>query len=213
MIFRTLLCGIVCTLATASLASSEDMRHAAPAGTSPKPDILTIAQRPDTAPFSIETGDRVVFLGNAFFERARYYGYVETALSLCWPEQDVRYRNIGWSCDTVGGLARTSGRRGSRFGTATQGFRRLVDHVELLAPTHLFIAYGFNESFAGEAGLGGFADELDRLVSAIATENREVILLSPLPVEHGFGAPDSEVNARNTMLKAYADVLEKRRLG
>jgi lysophospholipase L1-like esterase len=164
----------------------------------------------DLVPLSLEDGDRVVFLGNAFFERARYYGRIETSLALCWPDSDVTFRNIGWSGDTVGGVARTSGRRGARFGTEAQGYRRLVDHVESLDPTHVFIAYGFNESFDGSGGLESFAAKLDRLLTSIEGTDREIILLSPLPMEHNFGASPSEVDERNTIIKIYADAIQEK---
>lgn len=187
MLLKSFVCGFLCTL---SLTSSAD------------------------TPLSLENGDRVVFLGNAFFERARYYGHIETELSLRWPNAHVTFRNIGWSGDTVGGLARTGGRRGSKFGTEEEGFEVLVDHVASLNPTHLFIAYGFNESFSGRAGLDAFSTQLDLLLKAVATKDREVILLSPLPVEHGFGAPAAYVDERNKMIGAYAEIIqEKARTG
>ena len=45
--------------------------------------------------FELCDGDRVVFLGNSFFERALDYGHLETALALCWPDRDITFRNLG----------------------------------------------------------------------------------------------------------------------
>jgi len=172
-------------------------------------ESATPSQDSTAQSLELEDGDRVVFLGNAFFERARYYGQLETTLSLCWPDTDVRFRNIGWSGDTVGGLARTSGRRGARFGTASEGFRRLVSHVDSLNPTHLIVAYGFNESFGGQSGLDPFSNELKRLLEAIGKNGRKITVLSPLPLENGFGARVAEITERNQLLTQYADVIRK----
>ncbi len=204
MFTRAVACSVVSVLTLASLANSEMLQ---------RNEGFSIAQASSKVPIAFESGDRVVFLGNAFFERARYYGHIETTLALSWPDSNVQFRNIGWSGDTVGGVARTIGRRGARFGTAAQGFTRLVDHVESLDPTHIFVAYGFNESFGGKTRLDSFADQLNRLLAAVAVKNREVILLSPLPVEHGFGASETEVAERNSMIKAYADVIRKQATG
>ena len=45
---------------------------------------------------SMRDGDRVVFLGNTFFERALDYGHLETSLTLRWPEKKITFRNLGW---------------------------------------------------------------------------------------------------------------------
>jgi len=191
MLLKSMVCGALWALTAATVAGSVS------------------AQRQVEGSFDLAEGDRVVFLGNAFFERARYYGHIETALAVGWPEADVTFRNIGWNGDTVGGRARTGGRRGARFGSDAEGFRNLVDHVTSLRPTHLFIAYGFNESFAGQAGLEPFAAQLDRLLVAVASEHRQIILVSPLLMENGFGAPEAYVDERNVMIRAYAFIIQK----
>jgi len=206
MVLKSIVCGMLCALTTASLA---DQRNT-PADI---PDDGVESTRAVVEPLSLEEGDRIVFLGNAFFERARYYGQLETALTLSWPTANVTFRNIGWSGDTVGGLARTSGRRGAKFGTAEEGFRTLVDHVASLNPTHLFIAYGFNESFGGQAGLVSFESELDRLLTTLDEMGIEIILLSPLPVEDGFGASAAYVDERNDAIDAYANVIQEQARG
>jgi lysophospholipase L1-like esterase len=199
---KSILFGVLCALAMGMSAEAQQEGGAQSA-----------PQRPDGMLRALETGDRVVFLGNGFFERAYYYGHIESALTLRWPDAKVSFRNIGWTGDTVGGLARSGGRRGAIFGTAEEGFQVLVDHVASLDPTHLFIAYGFNESFAGRAGIAQFAGRLDRLLAAVAKEGREIVLLSPLPVEHGFGAPVAYVDERNDLLRAYAKVIQEKARG
>jgi|GEM_PF-1663714 len=136
-----------------------------------------------TDKFVLKAGDRVVFLGNTFFERSLNSGHIETALALGFSTANVTFRNIGWSGDTVGGVARTGGRRGAIFGSPQEGFAVLEKHVESLHPTHLFIAYGFNESFGGDNGIAPFKAGLSQLLASVTKTDRQVILISPTPME------------------------------
>src|SRR5438105_2811117 len=100
--------------------------------------------------FELVDGDRVVFLGNTLIEREQRYGYWETLLTIRYPHRHIQFRNLGWSGDTVFGDARAG------FGWAADGFRHLKDHVLALKPTVIFIGYGLNESFEGQAGVPRF---------------------------------------------------------
>ncbi len=181
---------------------------------------LVLAQGPRKAApaFELQDGDRVVFLGNSFFERARQHGYLETSLTLRWPGRKVTFRNLGWDGDTVFGHSRTGGRRRSVFGNPEEGFGKLIAHLRELDPSVIFVAYGWNESFAGEPGAAGFQKGLERLLKEAGAENRRFVLLSPTPAERGFGAelpfrktgqpagPDY-VSQRNAILKSYRDAV------
>ena len=98
-------------------------------------------------PLELVDGDRVVLLGSTVIEREQSSGYWETMMTTRFPRCNVVFRNLGWSGDTVFGEARAG------FGVAADGFRELKEHVEALKPTVIFVSYGANESFAGEAGL------------------------------------------------------------
>ena len=84
--------------------------------------------------FELCDGDRVVFLGNSFFERALDYGCLETALALRWPDREITFRNLGWDGDTVYGHSRTGGRRRTVFGDPEEGFQRMIAHLHSLNP-------------------------------------------------------------------------------
>ncbi len=53
--------------------------------------------------FALRDGDRVVLVGNTLIEREQRYGYWETALTRCYPDKSITFRNLGWSGDTVFG--------------------------------------------------------------------------------------------------------------
>ena len=177
-----------------------------------------LAREPKQAPpaFELHEGDRVVFLGNSFFERARQHGHLETSLTLRWPDRKITFRNLGWDGDTVFGHSRTGGRRRSVFGDPEEGFGKMIAHLRQLDPTVVFVAYGWNESFAGEQGAPGFRRGLERLLEEAG--NKRFVLLSPTPAERGFGAElpftrkeglrgQDHVSRRNATLKSFRDVI------
>src|SRR6185295_17974375 len=125
-------------------------------------------------PFELVDGDRVVFIGNSFFERDLRYNHLETALAARWPARNVTFRNLGWDGDTVWGDAR------AEFGSAQDGFNSLAKHVADLKPTVLFVAYGMSESYAGAGGVEPFVVQLDKMLDMLSRTQARIVLLSPI---------------------------------
>ena len=149
---------------------------------------------------SLRDGDRVVFLGNTFFERALDHGYLETSLTVRWPEKRIIFRNLGWDGDTVYGHSRAGGRRRQVFGDAEEGFQRMMEHLESEKPSVVFLAYGFNESFDGIQGLASFQKGLNRLLDRLENLSRQIVLITPpAVVVHD--------NPFNLILGRYAEIL------
>ena len=161
------------------------------------------------APLELNDGERVIFLGNSFFERARDYGHIEQELLCRYPRKTITFRNLGWDGDTVFGHSRTGGRRRAVFGEPEEGFQKMVTHVRSLKPSVVFVAYGYNESFEQEQVLKPFRDGLERLLKELAAGDNapRFVLLSTTPMETSFGADDAHVTARNALLKSYAETI------
>src|SRR5690242_2466039 len=87
------------------------------------------AQPADSPRFALKDGDRVVLIGDTLIERDQEYGYFEARVTYGNPDKTITFRNLGWSGDTVGGIAR------ARFGKPEEGYRHLVEHVRALEPT------------------------------------------------------------------------------
>jgi lysophospholipase L1-like esterase len=153
-------------------------------------------------PFELKDGDRVVFVGSTLIESEQRYGYWETMLTSHFPDRNVTFRNLGWSGDTVFGDARAG------FETQAEGYRRLKEHVLALKPTVIFIGYGTNESFEGEAGLPRFVEGLNKLLDDFAPAKARVVLLSPLQQE-ALGRPLPDPAEHNKDIKRYGDALRK----
>jgi lysophospholipase L1-like esterase len=166
--------------------------------------ILTLALAPVASfaadAFSLKDGDRVVLVGSTLIEREQSYAYWETALTERYP--GATFRNLGWSGDTVWGVARAS------FDPPAVGYKRLVEHVLALKPTVLLMGYGTNESFDGAAGLPAFTKQLETFLDALAPTKARVVLLSPLRQED-LGRPLPDPAPHNKDVRLYADALRR----
>lgn len=151
----------------------------------------------DAPKLELKDGDRIVWLGGTLVEREQRYGHWETALLAAHPDMVITVRNLGWSGDTVHAEAR--GR--FDFGSPEKCFQQLVGLALELRPTVIFVSYGANEAFDGEAGLQRFEKGLEKLLDALKPANARVVLFTPIPFESG---PAAE---RNGDVKKYAGVV------
>ena len=152
--------------------------------------------------FGLLNRDRVIFLGNTLIEREQRDGYWETLLTIRYPRRHIQFRNLGWSGDTVFGDARAG------FGSTADGFCHLKEHVLALKPTVIFIGYGLNESFEGQAGLPRFLQGLHALLDTLAPTKARIVLLSPVCHEN-LGPPLPDPTEHNNSLRLYRDALRK----
>ena len=153
---------------------------------------------------TFQNNDRVVLLGNTVVERAQKYGHLETALTLAAGEKNLRFRNLGWSGDTVYGDAR------SYFGPPQEGFDRLKADLGRIKPNVVIICYGAVASFAGEDGLLDFIKGYNRLLDMIssAANPRAIVLVSPPPAE-SLGTPMPDMSNQNERLETYRAAISK----
>lgn len=164
--------------------------------------VATLASaQPAPAKFELKDGDRIVWIGNTLVEREQRYGYWETALHAAFPDKQFTLRNLGWSGDTVFGDARAG------FDTPAKGFERLVSLTLELKPTVIFVSYGMNESFEGEAGLPKFEKGLEKLLDALKPANARVVLFSPVPFERHPQVID--LSRKNEALVKYTAAIRK----
>src|SRR5688572_9309041 len=111
--------------------------------------VLLLAAPQDGRPrLVLEKGDSVCLVGNTLADRMQHTGWLETLLQSRYPDLELRIRNLGFSGDEVTQRIRSSG-----FGSPDQ-------HLTQNKADVIFAFFGYNESFAGEAGLPKFKDEL-----------------------------------------------------
>src|SRR6476469_870595 len=134
--------------------------------------LLATASRAAEGAFKLELrdGDRVVFLGGALIEHEQEGGYIETMLTTRFPHQNMTFRNLGYSGDTVSGDARGLCTGWSTFESPEQGLNRLRKIFREISPTVLIANYGMNESFNGPEKLADFVAGYNKLLDILEAD-------------------------------------------
>lgn len=163
---------------------------------------LGTALLPAAEAFRFQENDLVLFLGDTWVEREQRDGHIETALMMSGGIANLRFRNLGWSGDTVECEAR------GYFNGAKEGFDRLTAALSELRPSVVFLGYGGSAAFGGPEGIPAFRQGYERLLDRIGTAAapREIVLISPPPAENA-GAPLPDLTAHNRNLALYRDVI------
>ncbi|MEM9416708.1 MAG: PVC-type heme-binding CxxCH protein [Planctomycetota bacterium] len=170
--------------------------------------------------YTLNEGETVGVMGNAFAEHLSRSGYFEALVHAAHPDARIKVRSVPWSGDEVGlpwvwnqqpGPDTAMRIRERRVPTAEDRFNEYgVDVV--------FMFFGMSESFSGEAGLEAFERKLIAQIENYLNEQRfngesapRLVLVSPIAHED-LGAPlttGAEVAARNAELAAYTDVMRR----
>lgn len=151
-----------------------------------------------TAPFQFEDGDRVVFVGATFFERARLSEHLEATLTGTLGDKHVTFRNLGWSADTVFADSR------GIFEKPDVGYLRMVEHIRAEEPTVAFICYGQNEALTRGLTPEQYSEQLGRLLDELAASGIACVLVSPhelLPTLPPVPSP----SRFNSMIKVFSE--------
>ena len=157
--------------------------------------------------FDLVDGDRVLFLGDALMERERSLGYVETLMTVQYPDRKVIFRNLGWGADLPNGRSRASFDWNQ---PPDVWFRKLTNQVAVVDPTVVLMGYGMAASFDGPAGVESFQRDLGRLMDAIKANARHdvrFVLLSPI-ARQNLGGPIPANESHEHDLKEYVGAVQ-----
>ena len=173
----------------------------------------------------LQTGDRVAFVGGGLIERARLNGYLETALTLGSGSKvsGLKFRNLGWSGDTVFNDAR------AYFGKPKEGRDRLKKIIAEWKPSVVFLNYGAevvlswgrawtdeptaSKSSAGswDESIGVFLEGYGKILEEIRKEAgdnlRKIVVITPPPLEN-LGSPLPDHQENNRRLSKIRDALK-----
>jgi lysophospholipase L1-like esterase len=163
---------------------------------------LAAATAMAASPFELRDGDRVAIVGGTFVEREGQFGWIETALTASLNDRKILFRNMGWSGDTV-----WSDSRGV-FDAPEVGYQRLLDLITEFRPTVVLLAYGQNESFAGEAGLPAFVKQYAKLSSDVKAIGARLVYVTPLPFARPV-APLPDATGHNRLLATYSAAIRE----
>ena len=130
-----------------------------------------------TKQFELINGDTVVFIGSEFTEQRIRENYLEATLTARWPDRRLRFYNLGWSGDTPAAASR------GYFGGAAEGYRRLLEELQRIKPTIVFLEYGAIASYNGPDGVQPFLAQLNKLISDVQKITNRIVIVTPTPVE------------------------------
>jgi len=184
---------------------------------------------PDKNYLSITPGAHISLIGNNLCSRMINYGHFETELHLRYPDQQLYIRNLCDGGDTPG-FRPHSGRLtpwafpgAENFQTdlaqnsGSEGHLEYPDEWLTRHKTDIVLAFfGFSESYAGEAGLANFKEELSAFVKHTlgqkynGTTAPQLALVSPIAFQNltdQFDLPNGEKENGNLLL--YTTAMEE----
>jgi mono/diheme cytochrome c family protein/lysophospholipase L1-like esterase len=140
--------------------------------------IVTFSPFAAFAQLPLEKGDTVCLIGNGLADRMQHDGWVETLIQSELADQKISFRNLAFTGDTVTSRPRS------------EGFTPPEDYLTHCQADVVFVFFGYNESFAGEAGvtqfkadLGGMIDKY-RAVKFNGKSAPRFVLFSPIAHEN-----------------------------
>jgi hypothetical protein len=170
----------------------------------PGPRPKRAALPPSKLPLELVKGERIALLGNSTAERMNLFGHFETLLHTRFPDKELVVRNF------------------ARPAEAVDVHQRSADYTHLDDPLYAFGAdtfvcfFGFNESFAGPAGVEKFKTAYEKFLDEYAAKYPRddekspprFVLASPIAFEY----PESKYlptgDKENENLKLYADAVK-----
>lgn len=158
----------------------------------------TVAQ---AAPLDLAHGDHISIVGNTLADRMQHDGWLETLLHARFPDHELTIRNLGYSGDELTLRLRSAG-----FGSPDE---HLAKHKTDL----VFAFFGYNESYAGEAGLDKFKSDLASFIKRTKEQkyNGEtgprVVIFSPIAHEDLKDRHLPDGTANNARLKLYTQAM------
>ncbi len=162
----------------------------------------------------LKEGDRILFIGDTFFEREVNYGHLEARLTAAAADRSLTFRNLAWAGDSPMGRARASFDWNK---PETEWLKRVKEQLALVKPTVAFLSYGMTAALElseitdakeRSAHLEKFISDLRKLTSAITevsgTPVRFVILTPVKPQEPKNGPASIAASEVALRLQAFA---------
>jgi putative heme-binding domain-containing protein len=168
--------------------------------------------RPSRLPLEWIQGERIALIGSSTAERFNLFGHFEAYLHMRFPQKELLVRNFARPADEVALRQRAN------------DYYKLDDPIRAFGPDTFLCFFGFNESFAGEAGVAKFMDDYERFLDEFsrnyprddAGSPPRFVLVSPIAFEPSSSRLAPDASNLNANLKRYAEavkaVAEKRRI-
>lgn len=177
--------------------------------TSPTATSTTSAERPKLPPSALPLqfagGERVALVGGSFGDALGRSGELETLLHSRFPKLELIIRNFCRPADEVGLRQRPS------------NYTSLDDPLKVFTPDTYLCFFGYNESFAGPAGVEKFKADYEKFLDDYAKQYSRpgaspaprFVLISPSAVEASGDANFPDAKARNANLALYTKAIQE----
>ncbi len=162
------------------------------------------------AELELKPGDSIAIIGNTLADRMQHFGHLEAQLQARFPKHRLSIRNLGFSGDELTLRLRSAG-----FGTPDEHLARVKADV-------IFAMFGYNESFAGVAGVEKFKKDLEEFVDHTCAQKYNggseprLVLISPIAHEKlkDPNLPDGKANNERLALytQAMAEVAQAKQV-
>jgi glucose/arabinose dehydrogenase/lysophospholipase L1-like esterase len=176
--------------------------------------VVTASSQRAVTPFALTKGEHIAIIGNTLAERFQIDGWLEARIQARFPDYQLTFRNLGFSGDEVATRVRSL-----NFGTPDEwlsGAGKPIGGYEenrfALTNTKadvVFAFFGYNESYAGDAGLDAFRTQLrDWIAHTLAQRYNgrtapRLVIFSPIAHED-LGSPNLPTGKENnTRLALY----------
>ena len=153
------------------------------------------------AVLELQKGDHICLVGNALGERLQHFNYWESDLYAQFPKHELVVRNLCFSADEP------------QFRPRSKDFGSPDSHLQHSSASVILFFFGFNESFAGKAGVEAFAKNLTESVKHVQSQDYSgnggprVVLVSPIACEASPNSPLLDAAATNQNLEMYTSVI------
>ncbi len=165
--------------------------------------LTTFAASAPAAELTLRKGDHICLVGNALGERLQHHSRWESLLYARFPDLDLTVRNLCFPGDEPFERIRS------------QNFGEPDQHLTHSQASVVLFFFGFNESFAGDAGLSQFEAEMTKLVRETKTKEYSgdgaprIVLISPIAFENTGNPHLPDGQEHNVRLAAYTAALAK----
>ena len=156
---------------------------------------------PSRLPLEFIDGERIAVLGNSTAERMNLFGQFESLLHQRFPGKKLVFRNFARPADEVANRQRAN------------DYTKLDDPVAAFGADTYLLVFGFNESFAGPAGVEKFKADYGKLLDDLAKRYPRddtkaaprFVIVSPIAVEPTGDPLMPDAEAQNKALAMYRD--------
>ena len=150
----------------------------------------------------LKKGDHICLVGNATGERMQHHNHWETLLHTQFSNENLVVRNLCFPGDEPFERIRS------------QSFGDPDKHLTHSKASVILYFFGFNESFAGKAGVPEFVEQMTRLVKETQAKNYDgngaprIALVSPIAFENTGDPNLPDGSTQNANLKLYTEALK-----